>query len=826
MTFTALLAAALRFQRRHILGRTVAVATGLVMVVAVLELQAALDRGVEAPPADLGPSTAVVVRSSPEFSTFGAAQRPGIGVEGVAAIAASPGVGRAEGEDQGRIGVVHEGARRSTRLGTWFEDDGFRPVSVLFGAPPVEATVAVTTSLADDLGLEVGDPIELVGRVRTPTTVAAIVEARAEGADAPDVYAPLLAANAVVGTEGRVGRVVVAGSGTAEELASAVYVANPELETLTRARLDDERTRTERDRAAGTRRLLTLFAGIAVAVTALIVVSGTAAAVVRRTGELATLRTAGATPRQVRTLVLAEAATVGVVGGLLAGPLGTAAAGLLHRGAGGLGLTTTDAAPRLDLGVLAAAVVLGVGLGLVGAWFPARRAGRLSVRAALGDLAQPAGRIVGRAAVVGVAVAAAGLIVSGTGARADADLGRAGLAGLLLVVGSCILAAAAVGAATALLASVLPSRRWPVGRLAVGNLARSPARTAGTAVSILVGVGLVMLTNVLTSSFQANVATSVDRLYRADVVVAGEGEVPGVARADAEAVADTFGVEASTPVREGSVKVGADVATAIALDPAAELLGPAFSTSAARAFASGDGGILVRAGLGPSRGTDVTVTGAEGAVETTVAGTFTGRLVDGSGGRIDVVVPLDLADDVLPPGPDRAVLARTIGDVGPAEVARLAGADPALQASSLGAFGRRTAASADRAFALSVALLAMTLVTSVIGLANTVAASVAERRREVSVLRALGLGAGQLARLVTLETAILAAMVAVAATVVAAATGAMLVGSVAPEGTPISVPWVRLALIGAAATALCSLAGLVPALRATRIPVNEGLVDE
>ena len=45
MTFNALLTAALRFQRRHILGRTVAVAVGLVMVVATLELQGALQRG-------------------------------------------------------------------------------------------------------------------------------------------------------------------------------------------------------------------------------------------------------------------------------------------------------------------------------------------------------------------------------------------------------------------------------------------------------------------------------------------------------------------------------------------------------------------------------------------------------------------------------------------------------------------------------------------------------------------------------------------------------------------------------------------------------------
>jgi putative ABC transport system permease protein len=120
----------------------------------------------------------------------------------------------------------------------------------------------------------------------------------------------------------------------------------------------------------------------------------------------------------------------------------------------------------------------------------------------------------------------------------------------------------------------------------------------------------------------------------------------------------------------------------------------------------------------------------------------------------------------------------------------------------------------------------MTLVTSMIGLTNTVMASVGERTPELSLLRALGLGAGQLARLVVMEAAVLASMVSVAAAVVAVATGSLLVSSVAPAGTPISIPWEQIALVAVVATALCSLAGLIPAIRATRISVHEGLVDE
>lgn len=74
---------------------------------------------------------------------------------------------------------------------------------------------------------------------------------------------------------------------------------------------------------------------------------------------------------------------------------------------------------------------------------------------------------------------------------------------------------------------------------------------------------------------------------------------------------------------------------------------------------------------------------------------------------------------------------------------------------------------------------------------------------------------------------ILAAMIASAAALVAAGTGAMLLGSVAPPETPISVPWLTLVAVALVATVLRSVAGVLPALSATTIiPVQEGLVEQ
>lgn len=105
------------------------------------------------------------------------------------------------------------------------------------------------------------------------------------------------------------------------------------------------------------------------------VVSTTGVLVAGRVGEIALLRTAGATPRQVRALVVAETAAVAVVastlGALLAWPGGRALlAGLREAG---MVATSASVVPGISLAVTAGTVTL---LSLVAAWLGARRASR------------------------------------------------------------------------------------------------------------------------------------------------------------------------------------------------------------------------------------------------------------------------------------------------------------------------------------------------------------------------------------------------------------------------------------------------------------------
>ena len=182
---------------------------------------------------------------------------------------------------------------------------------------------------------------------------------------------------------------------------------------------------------------------------ALFVVAGTfALAIAQRRRETAVLRALGATPRQVRRLIAAEALIVSVVAaalGALAGrPLALAIVGFL---------ADHGAAPSgFELGhswiPLAAAVGGGVGMAQLAVIAAARRAGRVRPAEALRDVAIEHGRPGLLQLLSGVLCLAGGgamaMLFSGEAALAFAILG-----GILLATGTALLGRWLLGAPAA-----------------------------------------------------------------------------------------------------------------------------------------------------------------------------------------------------------------------------------------------------------------------------------------------------------------------------------------------------------------------------------------
>lgn len=121
--------------------------------------------------------------------------------------------------------------------------------------------------------------------------------------------------------------------------------------------------------------LLTIVA-IAFVVAALGVVNAMVTTVSERTIEIGVLKSLGASDSVVERLFLMEALALGSIGaiaGIVAGYIAALAAAIAARTlAGGHAL-----APRLDGGLVAAALAAALLLSLAGAWVPARRAARL-----------------------------------------------------------------------------------------------------------------------------------------------------------------------------------------------------------------------------------------------------------------------------------------------------------------------------------------------------------------------------------------------------------------------------------------------------------------
>ena len=114
-------------------------------------------------------------------------------------------------------------------------------------------------------------------------------------------------------------------------------------------------------------------------------------------------------------------------------------------------------------------------------------------------------------------------------------------------------------------------------------------------------------------------------------------------------------------------------------------------------------------------------------------------------------------------------------------------------------------------------LLALCVLISLAGIANTLALSIAERTREIGMLRATGMTRTQLRRMIRTESQIIALIGAVGGI----AAGLLLAGLTASVlsawNVGFTIPWALLAILLLAALLAGTLAGELPARRAARL---------
>ncbi|WP_106850412.1 FtsX-like permease family protein [Blastococcus sp. Marseille-P5729] len=126
---------------------------------------------------------------------------------------------------------------------------------------------------------------------------------------------------------------------------------------------------------------------------------------------------------------------------------------------------------------------------------------------------------------------------------------------------------------------------------------------------------------------------------------------------------------------------------------------------------------------------------------------------------------------------------------------------------------------------VATGLLAVAAIIAVVGIANTLALSVIERKRESGLMRALGVQKGQLRAMVSVEAVILSLIGGLVGILLGIFYGMVAAYTVIGSNTPIvwDIPWGRLAIFLGIAVVGGLVASVLPALRSGRVSPVEAL---
>lgn len=710
--------------------------------------------------------------------------------------------------------------------------------------PTASDEIALESTALEQSGLAVGDTTSvLVGGDLRHVTVVGEIGIDAAVAGATISFFDMATALQDFAPEGVVPSIaVLAADGITEQelvdrLAPVVAAADAEARTgeVTRAEMIDE----VKEQVGFITTLLLAFAAISLFVGAFIIANTFSMWVRQRMREFALLRAVGASPLQVFSSIVIQAAVVGVAGAVMgvAGGLGLVV--LLRAFMGSVGMELTGQIP-LSASTVVVSLLAGVLVSVVAAALPARRAALVPpVEALRDDVAVPE-RSLHRRALFGAALLVlAAASVGSSVAWPDADAAETLLAvgAVTAVVGTLAVAPVLARWVLRVLGAVfLPLR--PIGRLARGNVVRNPRRTANTAGALMIGMALVGGAAVIASTAQASTRSIVEQEAKGDFIlqsvvyasiptqaVDDVRALPGVLAADAGAVGQVAVRDAA-----GAEPTSMSVA---GIDPASvgrSLMIDALEGDLAGGLEAGEVAVqrTTAEAQGWAVGDQLTLSG-----ETQELTVRIGAVIESHAIGVPLTVRQDQLDDLVPPVRQMVTIVFVTAAPG-ADLAQLRAdvteaVQPYVVISVMDSeeFVSNLADQVNQMLAILYALLGLSVVIAVLGIVNTLALSVIERTREIGLLRAVGLGRLQLGSTVTIESV----LTAVFGTVVGLALGIALASALpsvfADEGlSEMSVPWASLGAMMALAVVVGVLAAVWPATRASRLAVLDAISSE
>ncbi len=569
--------------------------------------------------------------------------------------------------------------------------------------------------------------------------------------------------------------------------------------------------------------LLGTAAGITLFVSAAVVASTFSYAVAQRRREFGLLRTAGATPGQIRRTVLAESVLVGVAASAAGTLLGAQGAPLLVRRMTEAGLTPSWFALGDPSWPLHTAFWTGVSVATAAALVSCHRAGRTAPTEALREAAvdsrvMPVSRW---AAAVLVLLLGLGLPALALATDPGDLLGRKSYATrpMILIVGCALLAPVLVRPAGRLL-TWLPARLpGATGVLVRENTAAGVRRTAAVAAPVLITVALAVSLTGTVGTLEEARATEARTATTADFVVTSGQEGRPLAPAFLEQVRDIDGAVVSasrstavTVLEENTALVSSE---ARAVDPARLAAVAKLPVTAGRLADLDDDAIVVNEEWLTTRvGDRVTVWLGDGSERSL---RIAAVLATGTGDNGVYVTPrnaggadVDRIDVEVAPGGDRHAVAAALDT---------AAADTGTRVATRAEWLAPTTPGPDDHTRTGLRMiLGIALLATATALANTLVMATSGRGRDLAVLRLAGATVPQVLRLVVAEAVAAVGVGALLGGVVAAVNLLVVWCALALLGvtSAVVVPWAVLGLVVAAAALLAAGSAVLPALSALR----------
>jgi putative ABC transport system permease protein len=569
------------------------------------------------------------------------------------------------------------------------------------------------------------------------------------------------------------------------------------------------------------RTFLLIFAAVALVVGAFLIVNTFSILVAQRSRELALLRAIGASRRQVSRSVLLEALVLGLFGATIGIGLGMGLAYAIRFLIGLVGLDLGDQSLVLDTQAVLSGYATGVAVTMIAAWLPARRTGRIMPVQALGDVvALPESSIRWRFAV-GVA-----LTMAGAGATLEGLFGSLPHSGYWVGGGVLAILLGVTAAAPILCRPLLVVARGAyglvfraVGRLAGQNALRNPRRTTATASALMIGLALACTMSIIGSSAKASVDQTIEKNFLGSYVVGSAFGQPFSTQV-ARRIERVPGVTEVVRQRYAFIEADHDRAALTGLLPSqvsafgldlehgsSRLTGRTVLVNQRYAdhhdLSVGDHVVLGKLPVG-ERSFTVGGTYANTPLVfdfvTSIANLRSAGFADSD--NFLIVFTRPAAGDLL------RSLDKTVKDL------------PVVTVQDEHQFADEQRKPIDQLVLMVDALLGLALVIAVLGIVNTLALSILERTREIGLLRAIGLGRGQLRLMVTLESIVMAVLGAVLGVLLGICFGVAMMTALKDEGLEvIAIPWTQLGVFLGLAVVIGVLAAVLPARRAARLDV-------